>query len=271
MNRPITATDVRVGHHSLKYNGSVAALSTWCARFVTSFRLDLATFTECKLKGSKPDTLRAVLAHQLGPDFWVIRRGEYITVVRKSTFARDTDWRNRHGVQALASKLAYFMLGKIGRKFAYAEEHLTLTALARPWLAVNFHAPSGIDGGRGWRRVSRLLRTRQTSARDGFPRLGKRVRAWIRKHPEGVATANGDTNLDLRAGRWRTYLNRKLGGRGLWSVKHSTRGSHGHRLIDSAQIYGPRVVIRSARVLAASGRPRQLDHRPVLYVLRVHR
>ena len=240
---------LRFVHASLKHDADRDAVAAWLAALVAGRRLHVLTCTEAQQPG-----IRRVLARRLGRAYRVRRRGEYLIVTHRRTLRAASVPR----LWLLSTRAKNGLPG--WRQVRVAAD--TYRVAGRRLRIMVGHMPAGVESGDSW-RADRPSAAAVTCAQEGYSRWGARIRRGARRGVVQVAAL--DANLDQRRDGWRRWVSTRLGP-SVWAGRVPDRGTHGHRLIDTAHITGARVV--AAGIPAANAdRPRRLDHAAIAYVI----
>jgi hypothetical protein len=239
------------GHHSLRFDADPETTAAFLVDVILSHNLKVYTTTE-----SRSRRLVAALRRRLPAEYGVTRRFEYLVIWHCPSF-------RAHPLAVLAAldPRSFAMLG--GRRmFRVARKRLTHVETGRRVRVEVAHAPSGVAAGPGvW---SDEFPDRVRISKAGFARWGHRLDRYRRRHPDAVALAHMDSNLDQFRPQWRNLLTHMMGATpsiyDLAGVPET--GTHGDRLIDTAHVAG--VDVDRVGIVTRS-RPPKLDHRPVIY------
>lgn len=252
-------TDLRIVHASLRFDADTGSVTDYLRRVVRYERPDVLTCTEAQQRHIVRDLRRT-----LGKNWRVTRKGEYLICWRRDTLA---------GIPTRPPRL-WHLTHVAGfpewRQLRVGVRWLRHRHTGKRVRVMVGHCPAGVEFGDGWRsgRVvpagERAVTARAVEASQrGLAAWGKRIHRRLGRGVVQVAVM--DSNLDQHRAAWRAYLTGALHAPSIWARDVPKRGSHGHRLIDTAHVAGATV---SDPHVCNVAKPTCLDHTAIAFRLR---
>jgi hypothetical protein len=216
---------VRGVHWSGRYDGAAETLARHLVRLARQHRANYITTTESQ----QPEVMHVIQEAFADADLlWGTKRiGEYALLYDLAVFAAMpkhpptlrtlTDTPGRDDWQQL----------KVGTFNLHHRQ------VRRWWRILVAHGPSGIELGSGF-KSGRQAET----AKTGWPKVGKILRRFRRRHPRAVQVLCADCNADHFRSYWRAWFRRTLGAPSVYVAGLPNKGTHHGRLIDVAWIPG---------------------------------